>query len=205
MSLESLLQRPDIWRGREQSLSLPTLATGHPALDKALPGGGWPLGALTELLAERAGIGELQILLPSLARLSREGRWLVWVAPPSLPSAPALAAHGIALGQVLWVKPAADKVGLWAMEQALRSPGTGAVLGWPGRRVEERQLRRLQLAAEEAGNLGFLFRTTDRAGQASPAGLRLRLEPGNNGIQVQILKCRGWARGPVEIPAHALA
>jgi hypothetical protein len=205
MSLESLLQRPDIWRGREQSLSQPAIATGHTALDEVLPGGGWPRGALTELLADRTGIGELQLLLPSLAHLARAGRWLVWVAPPYLPYAPALASRGIELNRVLWVKPAGDKEGLWAMEQALRSPGTGAVLGWPGRRTEERQLRRLQLAAEEGGSLGFLFRAVDRAGQASPAALRLRLEPGSNGIQVQILKCRGWVRGPLHLPAHALA
>ncbi|MCF8175433.1 MAG: hypothetical protein K9K30_09360 [Burkholderiaceae bacterium] len=37
----------------------PTFASGFLRIDAELPGGGWPRGALTELLAEHEGIGEL--------------------------------------------------------------------------------------------------------------------------------------------------
>ena len=38
-------------------------------------------------------IGELQLVIPALAALSRE-RWILWLSPPYIPYAPALAASG---------------------------------------------------------------------------------------------------------------
>ena len=64
-------------------------------LDGQLPGGGWPDSGLVELLPNESGIGELRLLMPALAKLSREARWIAWIAPPYLPYAPALASAGI--------------------------------------------------------------------------------------------------------------
>jgi hypothetical protein len=80
-----------------------TLTSGFAALDAELPGGGWPLGALCELLPRHVGIGELRLLGPALASLSAAGRSLAWIAPPHRPYAPALAAAGIDLARVLVV------------------------------------------------------------------------------------------------------
>jgi cell division inhibitor SulA/protein ImuA len=84
------------------------LPTGFAELDASLPEGGWPQGALTELLALRAGIGELRLVMPGLARLSRQDRWLAWITPPFLPYAPALFAGGIDLSRVLVVHAQAE-------------------------------------------------------------------------------------------------
>ena len=66
--LAGALERGDIRRGDAFAVApAPTLASGFPRLDAELPGGGWPRGALTELLAEHEGIGELGLLLPALA------------------------------------------------------------------------------------------------------------------------------------------
>src|SRR5437762_1092309 len=93
ISFAALLDRPDIWRGDSLSRTgAPTLPCGFPGLDAGLPGGGWPAGALTEILLAHEGIGELRLLGPALAGLSRRGLRLVWIAPPHLPYAPALAA-----------------------------------------------------------------------------------------------------------------
>jgi protein ImuA len=54
--------------------------TGHPALTAELPGGGWPAGALIELLAPQPGIGELRLLAPVLARAA--GKPVVLIQPP---------------------------------------------------------------------------------------------------------------------------
>ncbi len=89
-SLDSVLQHPGIWRGNQLAQTgEDVLPTGFAELDELLPGGGWPRGALTEILAEREGIGELRLLLPALARVSEQSRWQAWVAPPHLPYAPA--------------------------------------------------------------------------------------------------------------------
>jgi len=55
------------------------------ALDAALPSGGWPESALTEFLLPADGIGELRLLLPTLARLTQAARDIVLIAPPYLP------------------------------------------------------------------------------------------------------------------------
>lgn len=202
--LEALLQRPDLWRGRDAAPRADAVATGHPSLDAALPGGGWPNGALTEILHDQEGGGELQLLMPALARLTQGDRWVVWVGMPHLPYAPALAASGIDLARLLLVQPRTDRDRLWTLEQSLRSGACAAAVGWPLQSTDERALRRLQLAAEEGRALGFLFRPAHVARQGSPAALRLRVEPGAEGAVVHVLKCRGgWTRGPVRL--HAVA
>jgi cell division inhibitor SulA/protein ImuA len=207
MNLSDLLQRADIWRGGAAP-PVESLPSGFAALDALLPGGGLPRGALTEILIAHEGIGELSLLLPLLARAARDERWLVFVAPPYIPYAPALARAGVDLARVLVVHPrAAD--GLWAVEQALRAGTASVVLAWLAH-AEPRALRRLQLAAEAGGSLGILFRATCRGEDNSPAALRLKLEPASPGgacVAVHILKRRGgWPAGPVTVELdHAVA
>jgi cell division inhibitor SulA len=209
MSLEALLQNSAIWRGRDQA-RLPTregISTGHRALDANLPGGGWPRGALSEILYREEGIGELQLLMPALVRLSREPYWQAWVGPPHPPYAPALSAAGIDLSRLLIIQPADPKEQLWALEQVLRSGSCSTALAWLPATTSERQLRRLQLAAEESRTPAFLFRPEAAAARASPAALRIKLEPVATGLKLHILKCRGsWSRQPIPIERlHAVA
>jgi len=197
-ALEALLQHPAIWRGdqRAQASAEDVVPTGFAALDELLPGGGWSRGALTEILTAREGIGELRLLMPALARLSMENGWLVWVAPPHVPYAPAIAAAGVGLKRVLVATPRSIADAWWAAEQALRSGACGAVLAWLGA-PDERRMRRLQLAAEAGEGWAVLFRPARAAQERSPAALRLYLEPAAHGLAVSVLKRRG---GPVDKP-----
>lgn len=174
----------------------PGIPSGFPALDAELPGGGWPVGALTEFLPEHEGIGEVRALGPALARLSSTGRWLAWIAPPYLPYAPALQAAGIDLARVMIVRTRSPQDTLWALEQALQSGACGAVLGWP-QRVSFAQLRRLQIAAAGSPALALLFRSPLAAREASPAALRLHLQSVRGELAVKILKRHG---GPLARP-----
>jgi len=209
MSLDDLLrQHPALWRAREQggrTTSLPGLPTGFAALDRCLPGGGWPQQGLIEILTDRHGIGELSLLMPALATLCRSvedgqghsGGWLTWVSPPYQPYAPALAASGIDVRRVLVVCAAAPVE--WAMEQALRSEACSAVLGWANPR-DMTVLRRLQLAAEQSRCLAVLFRPVKAAEQPSPAVLRIELQANRAGLQVHIVKSRGGRPVCVTLP-----
>jgi hypothetical protein len=199
--LAALLARPDIRLGRAIApVASPSVPTGFDALDAELPGGGWPAGCLTELLPAHEGIGELRILGPALARLSRAGRRLAWIAPPHLPYAPALDAAGIALDRLLIVRTPSARDTLWATEQALRSAACAAVLVWPAA-AKYVELRRLQLAAESARALTVVFRPPRAAGEASPAALRLALRTAAGGLAVEILKRRGAVcERPVVVP-----
>lgn len=184
-------QHPGIWRGSELvRTGCPGIASGFAELDVELPGGGWPHGALTEILPQHEGIGELRILGPALARLASRGKFIAWIAPPHLPYAPALAAAGIALERIVIVKTTKDGDSLWAAEQALRSAACGGVLVWP-RDIRYPQLRRLQLAAEDGRCLAVLFRPTQAAREPSPAVLRIALATSAGGLALSILKRRG--------------
>lgn len=197
-------QHPGIWRGSELArTACPGLATGFAPLNAELPGGGWPRGALTEILPQHEGIGELRMLGPALAQLAAQGKFIAWITPPYLPYAPALAAAGIDPARVVIVKTAKDSDSLWAAEQALASAACGGVLAWP-RDIRYTQLRRLQLAAEGGRCLAVLFRPTQAALEPTPAALRVALATSAGGLALSILKRRGAPLSrPIFLPAFS--
>ena len=185
-SLDALLSAQAVWRaGRAPATAAGGEPTGHAALDALLPQGGWPRRALTELLLPADGVGELALLLPTLARLTQAGTVVAMVAPPYLPYAPAWQAAGVDLRR-LEVIDADARNALWAFEQCLRSAACGAVLGWP-LHADPQALRRLQVAADSGDCLGFAFRDRKHAANPSPAALRLEHADG----AWHVRKCRG--------------
>jgi len=201
--LQDLLQgRADLWRGGDPGAlaSNTVVPSGYPTLDRELAGGGWPRGALIEILSPHRGVGVLGLLLPALIRLSKEGRWIAWVAPPRIPYAPELAARGFELESLLWLKPPDAALGLWALEQSLRSQACSAVLGWVADEISLAQMRRLQLAAQASNALVVVFRSERCSRESLPAALRLLAVTTERGIRVEILKRRGgWASAPLDL------
>lgn len=190
-ALATLLEHPKLWRGDALAgAPVPTLPSGFAALDAALPGQGWPRGGLTELLSTTAGVGELSLLMPALARLSTdELAWLMAVAPPHDFYGPALADAGVALSRLLITQSRGNDAA-WACERALETDGVGAVLAWLPEATPA-QLRRLHQAAEASQTALFAFRPAASAAQPSPAPLRLQLGSAQNRLQVTVLKRRG--------------
>ena len=192
--LEKLLRNnPALWRGHDTASSaMNGIKTGFTQLDAILPWGGWPSNALVEVVTLQWGIGELQLLLPAMARLSRQGYWVIWIAPPYVPHAPALMQGGVDLNRTCIVTlEDARKDVHWSMEKVLRTDACCMALAWPGK-LAHHSLRRLQLAAETGNSLGVVFRSTDTG--ASSAALRIRLSPENGGLKVRVLKARGGYR-----------
>ncbi|RYY97764.1 MAG: translesion DNA synthesis-associated protein ImuA [Comamonadaceae bacterium] len=197
------LHVPHVWRGRELAQALErTLPSGHAALDAELPGGGWPLGCLVELLQAEPQQHVWQLLAPALARCMGEGvAPLVLVNAPYEPFGPALQGQGLPAQQLLCVRAERPASALWATEQALRCADVAAVLAWlPRARAED--LRRLHLCAQRHERLLFALRPAEAAGQSSPARLRLLVQ-GVDALEVRILKRRGPPLlQPVLLPAQ---
>ncbi|WP_157753940.1 translesion DNA synthesis-associated protein ImuA [Lysobacter capsici] len=189
IALDSLISSRRVWRGQSPNLAPSAQPTGHAALDAALPIGGWPEAALTELLLPNAGVGELELLWPTLARLSQaqDGGMIVLVDPPYLPYPAAWRDAGVALPRLQIIR-ARHRDALWAAEQCLRSGACAAVLCWP-QRADDRVLRRLQVAAETGQCLGFALRDMAAARNPSPAALRIAID--SSPRQLRVLKCRG--------------
>ena len=189
-ALATVLANPAIWRGGECAPEPAAVPSGFAELDAVLPGGGWPSAALTEVVLAREGIGEIRLTLPALVRLQAAGRDIVWIAPPHVPYAPALAAAGVDLARLLVVRCRTSAEQLWAYEQALRAPECGAAFAWLDA-GDDRVLRRLAVAARDGRTWGVLWRRPGQRGSASAAPLRLALAPQDGRLAVKIVKRRG--------------
>jgi hypothetical protein len=206
VALADLLADARVWKLKDASSGLrasaprPVWSTGRSALDARLPGGGWPTASLVEVLLETTGLGEIQLFLPALVECqhrSGEIPWLVWIAPPHEPYAPALAQQGLELRRLLVVRPASATEALWAAEQALNSGVCAVVLLWL-QGTDDRWLRRLKLAAEAGGALGVLFRPDRHRFESSPASVRLLMRRGEHETDLELIKVQGGRPGPVD-------
>ncbi|QHQ40729.1 translesion DNA synthesis-associated protein ImuA [Microbulbifer hydrolyticus] len=188
--LQQLLTRPDIWQLANRQRQLRTgITTGYRGFDALLASRGWPRGATTELLVDKAGIGEMSLILTALAEMTRQNRMVILVNPPHIPYAPALVQAGVQLEKLLILHPRGQRDQLWAAEQSLQSGACGALVNWQGREMPaDKDLRRLQIAARDGDCLHFHFRPGSVADSPSPASLRLKLQSDGEQLALQLLK-----------------
>lgn len=217
-------QHPGLWRAGQlgQASALSVWPTGFDALAAELPGGGWPVGAVTELLHADCGMGELRLLLPALRSLTAAKRRLALIGPPHAPNAMGLAAAGLSESEIYWIRsgqpagtraksPAAERTAaqadlLWAAEQVLRSQAFGGVLVWlPSVRPEA--VRRLQVLAQASDAVVWAWRPATALRESSPAVLRLLLSPvPGNALSIVFHKRRGPVRDtPLVLQLEAMA
>ncbi len=184
--------------------------TGFDRLDAELPGGGWPAAGLIEFLMPTFGGGAEWPLLgaafaSSVAAASAtlngdlavvQQRSIVCVTPPHDPYAPGLAKLGLEPGRLIKVSAASLADASWSAEQSLKAKSCAAVVWWVSANIQNNPLnmamRRLNLAAQEGETPIFIVRDLAAQNQASPAPLRLRLEPVAPGqLAVTVFKRRG--------------
>jgi hypothetical protein len=192
-SVAALARLPGVWRGGElERIVHPVVATGHGALDRELPGGGWPVGTLSEVLHEGVGIGEVGFLAGAIARACGSDRLVAWIHPPHLPYAPALAHGGVPLDRCLVVQPENIEDALWAAEQVLKSGACGAALLWlDAAKNQYAWLRRLQMAAESGRAMAVHFRGVADEKLSTPAHLRVVVTRKAGVLRARIPKRRG--------------
>lgn len=194
---------PALWRATQLARpSGATVSTGFPALDQALPGQGWPVGQLIEVMLEHPGCGELQLFRPALSRQSPE-RSIALVQPPYPPCIQAWAHWRLAPERLIWLQPASLVDTLWAAEQVLRHNCCAAVFCW-AHPIPTTSLRRLQLLARQSDTLCIVLRPVKVRDQASPAVLRLAIQACKKGLQLSIVKRQGGlAPAPLTLQLYA--
>jgi cell division inhibitor SulA/protein ImuA len=216
-SVEELLQRhgTQLWRARTRACDAGAsaatgLPTGYAALDRCLPGGGWPRQGLIEILSDQRGIGELRLLLPALAALCHEPGATEYPPPrPSDAGCDAACHAGSAMlphdrgsrGWIAWVspphRPYAPALAAWGIDVArMLVVQAAAATEWAMNQAlraeacsavlgwadprDPQALRRLQLAAEASCSLAVLYRPLQAGLTPSPAVLRLALLGSSN-------------------------
>ena len=180
-----------------------------PAIDRHLPWGGLPRGALHEVAGEGADREQAAAAAGFtalwLARLQAKGP-VLWIVRAASRAALDLYAHGLrqlALDpdRLILVAARKDDEALWTMEEGLKTRALGAVLGEIGK-LDLTASRRLQLAAEGSGVTAFVLRrwrlmeqAEREAAQPIAAVTRWRIAalPGEGEMRwkVELARCRG--------------
>lgn len=192
-ALDALLGDRRLWRASVGAAPA-CASTGHAALDRAFAGG-WPRAAVSEIGTDHPGSGELTVLAPLLARLTGAGLAVFAIAPPHALYAPGLAGLGVDLRCCHVVDARTSVDAAWAAEQVLADAGCAAALLWCAR-PPRGLIRRLQLAVERGGGMGFVL----RAARVMPdvhAALSVCVRPCRQGIRVEGLRRRGGRPPPV--------
>jgi len=115
------------------------------------------LSHITEIIMRGEAWNNVQMLLPLLAQLSHDQRWLAWVAPPKLLPKAQLKAAGFDLNKIILLKPDAQHDTMSLAHQALKSGTCHAVISWFGALADD-QLNDLAQAAELGNSRAFLIR-----------------------------------------------
>lgn len=181
-----------VWRASELGRAhAPVAASGWAALDAELPGGGWPLQSLIEVLAAQPSVLEWRLLAPALRKVVAAGSQVVVVGPPRHPHLPGLLHEGLDDRKLVWIQAAPPAERLWVTEQLIKSSAAGAIVAWlPHARQE--QIRRLQVSAQSCEGLVFLCRPEFARHEASAAPLRVHAGVGLDWeLKIDILKRRG--------------
>jgi protein ImuA len=205
----SILDRVRPPKGRD------ALSLGLSCLDAALPGGGLVRGGCHEFLPAPADAGCHGFVASLLSRLPSGP--ILWcrhrgkgdpLGQADMPYGPGLAALGLDAGRLILARPGSGDDALWVLEEALRCSALAAVVGdgvMPGPVAG----RRLQLAAEDGGALGFLI--LPPLGRPPPSTALTRWyvasmrdppphgEGGSPRWQVSLLRARGGGSGRWEV------
>src|SRR5260221_14684451 len=132
-----------------------SVSTGFEALDRAL-GAGLKGGSLIEWVGEGEdeGSGAATLALTVAANILRQDGALMVIDDTGDFYPVAAAELGVPLDRTIVVQPDTRMSAMWAWEQSLRCPGVAVTFGRIDA-IDDRLLRRLQLAAETGGGLGF--------------------------------------------------
>ncbi|GIX23321.1 MULTISPECIES: translesion DNA synthesis-associated protein ImuA [Caldimonas] len=198
-----------VWQGDALpgAHELPVCPTGFAALDAVLPGGGWPVQGLSEILLPAWGLAECRLTAPALSRVLADegpGKAVLFIGPPAPPHAPGWRAAGLNADSMIWVNVVQPEQRLWAAAQALHCAEVAAVLLWlPVQRGQVAGLRRLQVRSLQGQRLVFVFRPLAVQVEASPAPLRLAVQASRPlSLVLRLLKRRGPPHDrPIEVPA----
>jgi protein ImuA len=183
---------PSLWLGSQLARAYgKTVDTGYAALSAELPGGGWPLGALVELLVQQPGIGEMRLLRPALAKIC--ARPVALLQAPHIPNALAFSYLGLPINKLMRLQAPKTADALWCAERILQAKTCGALVFWQ-QHIRAEALRRLHLAAQATETLLVLIRPLVNAQDSSPATLRLGVRPADGGLVVDVVKRRGPTR-----------
>jgi protein ImuA len=174
-------------------------STGCEAFNRLLPAGGWQPGMLVEWFTSYSGGGAMTLAVALAREAAKSGGLIVLSDPRKQFYAPAAVALGFDPAQLVILQPPSPAEEMWALDQALRCEGVALV--WAAlNKLDDHDFRRLQLATEAGGTLGFLGRPARARGQPAWSDMQFLVEPqasaaGNRRLRVEVVRLRGGVAG----------
>lgn len=141
------------------------LPFGVDAIDQRLPGGGLAAGALHEVAGSPDLADDASATIFLAGVLARIDGPVFWCLRWRDLFAPALHLAGLHADRVIYVEAGSDANVMLAMEECLRHPGLGGMVGEIGK-YSTTASKRLQLAAEGSGVAAFVFRRASKVEQS---------------------------------------
>ena len=117
-----------------------------------------PEGTLTEVFCQADSRDQLRLLVPVLAELSQQHKWITLIAPPCIPNERLLARAGVDTRKILVIHTKSIKDYWNTLEQMLANGMSSTVLAWLGREFDETHRDRLKAAANKGGTVAFVLR-----------------------------------------------
>lgn len=145
-------------------------------IEQAFKGLRFPQGTLHEFSYERPdqGASTFGFIAGILGRLTQQGGYSLWVTENQTLFPLGLARFGLAADRVFFLRVPDPRQAAWAIEEALKCPALVAVVG-AHHRLSFAASRRLQLAIEQTGVTGFVYRQQAKEG-ALACGCRWRIQ-----------------------------
>jgi cell division inhibitor SulA len=184
------LHHLNAWENRTSRYASRVIPTGISVLDDMLPDGGWPRAGVVEVAASTDGPDAIDLFLPALARMTRQGRRLALVAPEFAARQRVFSDEAINPDRVLQVNSHPGRSDLWTVESLLQSGDFGVVIAWSGCHTELMD-KRLQKAAMQGKVLCIVFRPRCRRCAASVISIRLGVDVDEAGRVVYLVNGKG--------------
>ena len=170
------------------------LSLGIPAFENLLDDQRVLAGSLIELLSAAEGSGAWTLAFFMAKHACEGGKALIVADSQRCFYPPAAARLGIDLNRLIVLRPSRPRDLYAGIEQSLRCAAVGAVVGWFDKMASV-DGRRLQLAAETGGGIGFFLRPSTASRAPSFATLRLLITPaepaiGRRRVAVEVVRCR---------------
>lgn len=189
----------------------PRFSAGSPSIDQLLPHGGLRRGTVVQWVGESGG-GAWSLAMIAAAGIAKSemsgGKPLVVFDLNQEFYPPAAVALGVPADRMMVIHKRAHHTRsdmIWAIDQALRCEAISAVWCELGSWVNDRDARRLQLAAEAGGTVGLFVRPEEVRRRPSFADVSWHVSPYRDAtdsssrrrLRVEVDRCRGGAEGAV--------
>ena len=213
--LERLHSRPRV----DETATEPTYSAGGKVLNSLLPHGGLRRGTIVQWVGDAGGDGAASLATIAAAEIAVSelsgGKPLVIFDCGSKVSfyPPAAISLGIPANRMVVVKKQnqhnhADMI--WAIDQALRCDAVAAVWAELGPWLNDRDARRLQLAAEAGGTVGLFVRPAEVRRRPSFSDISwfvashhdkaaVTFSSAGRRLRVEVDRCRGGVEGAVAV------